>query len=147
MAQPQLIRPAASRTALVIPLVGALLPHRVLVLGTGVEARLVEASLAAAVPPGLCLVGFYPLDKTKETCVSHKKILPAAKSLEQTIDEMGIHEIIVAVKQQRGGVLPLRHLLNCRLAGVEITELARFFERVHGKVPVELLNIGSLSGV
>ena len=43
------------RHALVLPLVTTMLPHRVLVLGTGPEARLVEASLASAHPPGLKL--------------------------------------------------------------------------------------------
>jgi sugar transferase (PEP-CTERM system associated) len=132
------------RHVLVLPLVGVLLPHRVLVLGTGPEARLVEASLAAAIPPGLQLVGFYPLEKAHETCVSQQQILNSSEPLEQAIGSLGIHEIIVAVKQQRGGVLPLRHLLNCRLAGVEITELARFFERVHGKVPIELVKVSWL---
>jgi sugar transferase (PEP-CTERM system associated) len=41
-------------------------------------------------------------------------------------------------------VLPLRELLDCRLHGVEITDLARFFERVHGKVPVDLLKVSWL---
>ena len=43
------------------------------------------------------------------------------------------------MRQQRGGVLPLRSLLECRLNGVQVTDLARFFERVHGQVPIESL--------
>jgi len=39
----------------------ALLPYRVLVLGTGPEALAVETSLEVAHPPGLELAGFYPL--------------------------------------------------------------------------------------
>jgi len=45
----------------------------------------------------------------------------------------------VAVRAQRGGVLPLRELLQCRLEGVQVTDLARFFERVHGFIPIESL--------
>lgn len=132
------------RHVLVLPLVGVVLPHRVLVLGTGTEARLVEASLAAAAPPGLRLVGFHALDRIQESVVSPNRVIAAGESLETTVRNLGVHEIIVAVRQQRGGVLPLRQLLNCRLAGVEITELARFFERVHGKVPIELLKVSWL---
>lgn len=132
------------RHAVVLPLVITLLPHRVLVLGTGPEARLVEASLAAAVPAGLRLVGFYALDKIHEMVVSPTRVVAAGASLEAVVRQLGVHEIIIAVRQQRGGVLPLRQLLNCRLAGVEITELARFFERVHGKVPIELLKVSWL---
>jgi sugar transferase (PEP-CTERM system associated) len=55
------------------------------------------------------------------------------------VRNLGIDEIIVAVRQQRGGVLPMRGLLECRLAGVRITDLPRFFERVHGQIPIEAL--------
>ena len=132
------------RHVLILPFVGALLPHRVLVLGTGTEARLVESSLAAAKPSGLLLVGFYPLEKMQECVVSPKQVITPDISLEQKVAELNIHEIIIAARQQRGGVLPLRQLLNCRLSGVEITELARFFERVHSKVPIELLKVSWL---
>ncbi len=46
------------------------------------------------------------------------------------MQELRIDEIIVAARQQRGGVLPLRSLLECRLNGVKVTDLPRFFERV-----------------
>ena len=58
------------RHVLVLPLVTTMLPHRVLVLGTGPEARLVEASLASAHPPGLKLCGFFALEKVHESVVS-----------------------------------------------------------------------------
>ena len=110
-----------------------------LVLGTGPEARVVEASLTAADHPSMQLVGFYALEKAQETAVSPRRIIAHAGSLEETVRRLGINEIIVAVRQQRGGVLPLRALLECRLNGVHVTDLARFFERVHGQVPIESL--------
>jgi len=127
------------RQVVVWHLVPALLPHRVLVLGTGPEARVVEDSLAAADPPGLQLVGFYALEKVQECVVSPRNIVASAAPLEATVRNLGINEIIVAVREQRGGVLPLRALLDCRLAGVQVTDLARFFERVHGHIPIESL--------
>jgi sugar transferase (PEP-CTERM system associated) len=132
------------RHAVVLPLVSALLPHRVLVLGTGPEARLVEASLASTKPLGLRLVGFYPLDKAGDTVVSPSRVIAQDASLEDTVDRLKIDEVIVAVRQQRGGVLPLRGLLECRLNGVHVTDLARYFERVHGQVPIESLKISWL---
>ena len=132
------------RHALLVPVVTAMFPHRVLVLGTGPEARLVEASLAAAHPAGLQLVGFFPLEKVPERAVSANSTVAEGKSLQDAVRELKVNEIIVAVRQQRGGVLPLRELLDCRLYGTEITDLARFFERVHGKVPIELLKVSWL---
>jgi sugar transferase (PEP-CTERM system associated) len=131
------------RHAVVLPLLAAFVPHRVLVLGTGPEARLVEASLASADMPNLTLVGFYALDKVQESVVSPSRVI-ARPSLDDTVRQLGIHEIIVAVRQQRGGVLPLRSLLDCRLRGVQVTDLARFFERVHGQVPIESLKVSWL---
>lgn len=125
------------RHTIVIPLLAALLPHRVLVLGTGPEARQVEASLAAQSPTGFQLVGFYRLDGVTEQAVAPSQVIPGGRSLDEAVRQLDVDEIIVAVRQQRGGVLPLRALLDCRIAGVKITDLARFFERVHGKVPID----------
>jgi sugar transferase (PEP-CTERM system associated) len=132
------------RHAIVLPLASALLPHRVLVLGTGPEARLVEASLASTNPPGMRLIGFYALEKTQETVVSPGRVLARGTSLEETVRQLDVDEVIVGVRQQRGGVLPLRELLECRLNGVQVTDLARFFERVHGQVPIESLKVSWL---
>ena len=127
------------RHIVVLPLVANFVPHRVLVLGTGPEARLVEASLAAANLPGMNLVGFFALDKVKDMVVSPQRVIARGGPLEQAVRQLRINEIIVAVRQQRGGVLPLRSLLDCRLDGVRVTDLSRFFERVHGQVPIESL--------
>jgi sugar transferase (PEP-CTERM system associated) len=132
------------RHVVVLPLVGALLPHRVLVLGTGPEARLVEVSLTTTNPLGMRLVGFYSLEKAQEAVVSPARIIARGSTLEETVRQLGIDEIVVAVRQQRGGVLPLRDLLECRLNGVQVTDLARYFERVHGQVPIESLKISWL---
>jgi sugar transferase (PEP-CTERM system associated) len=127
------------RHVIVSPLIRTLLPHRVLVLGTGPEARVVEASLATADAPNLLLVGFYALEKVQETVVSPNRVIAHVGALEDTVKRLGVNEIIVAVRQQRGGVLPLRSLLECRLNGIQVTDLARFFERVHAQVPIESL--------
>jgi sugar transferase (PEP-CTERM system associated) len=133
------------RHVVVLPLVAALLPHRVLVLGTGPEARLVEASLTSANPVGIRLVGFYAVDRTNDaSSVAPAKVVAHGTSLEDTVRQLGVDEVIVAVRQQRGGVLPLRSLLDCRLDGVQITDLARYFERVHGQVPIESLKVSWL---
>jgi sugar transferase (PEP-CTERM system associated) len=132
------------RHVVLLPLVGSLLPHRVLVIGTGPEARLVEVSLGSANPLGVRLVGFFPLEKVRESAVPAARVLDGAGNLIETVRRLGVHEVIVAVRQQRGGVLPLRELLDCRLEGVTVTDLAGHFERVHGQVPIESLNVSWL---
>src|ERR1700693_3168936 len=121
------------------PVVRALLPRRVLVLGTGPEARSIEASLEGANLPRLELIGFFGLDLIHEASVSADRIISKVAAFGSTGKRLEVDEIIVAVRQQRGGVLPLQALLDCRLRGVQVTDLARFFERVHGRVPIESL--------
>jgi sugar transferase (PEP-CTERM system associated) len=127
------------RRMVVSPMVRTLMPHRVLVLGTGAEARVVEASLDAGDAPDIDLVGFYPLEKVPDNMVSSGRVVARGRSLEDTVRQLGVNEIIVAVRDQRGGVLSLRSLLSCRLAGTQVTDLARFFERVHGRIPIDSL--------
>jgi sugar transferase (PEP-CTERM system associated) len=50
-----------------------------------------------------------------------------------------VHEVIVAVREQRGGSLPLLELVDCRLGGVRVTPLSGFFEQMAGEVPIESL--------
>ena len=99
------------RKALVLPLSRALFPHRILVLGTGSEAKSVESSLAATNQPNLTLVGFYPVVSDAARVVPHERVIPAEWSMETAVDRLEIDEIIVAVREQRGGVLPLQELL------------------------------------
>jgi sugar transferase (PEP-CTERM system associated) len=126
------------RHTVMLPLVDALLPHRLLVLGTGAQAKQVEASLAEG-NVGVKLVGFFALDGgNEEVEVAPKRIIGRRETLEHAVKHHGVDEIVVAVRQQRGGVLPLRDLLACRLNGVKVTDLAGFFERVHGHVPLDM---------
>ncbi len=127
------------RHIVVSPLLRTVLPHRVLVLGTGAEARIVESSLDSASAPGMELVGFFALDKVSESFVTPSRVLSRTLSLEAIVTQYHVNEIIVAVHDQRGGVLSLRSLLECRLSGVQITDLPRFFERVHGLIPIASL--------
>jgi sugar transferase (PEP-CTERM system associated) len=132
------------RHAIILPLVRAFMPNRVLVLGTGPEARLVEASLATAGSKGSSLIGFYGLANGGPVVVAPNRVIAAGRPLEELVQELRIDEVIVAARQQRGGVLPLRSLLECRLNGVKVTDLPRFFERIDGRIPIELVRVSWL---
>jgi sugar transferase (PEP-CTERM system associated) len=127
------------RHVIVSPLLRSLHPHQLLVVGTGAEARVVEMSLDLADAPGIKLVGFYPLKNRDDNVILGARVLPSNVTLEDTVKRLGVREIVVAVRDQRGGVLSLRSLLECRLNGVQVTDMARFFERVHGRIPIDSL--------
>ena len=136
---PALVGLLLVRHAIVLPLVHAVTSHRVLVLGTGPEAQFVEASLSRGDSKGNALVGFYGLENGEPVLVSAQRLVAAGQRLEDLVRQLRVDEIIVAVRQQRGGVLPLRSLLECRLNGVQITDMARYFERVQGRIPIDLV--------
>ena len=52
---------------------------------------------------------------------------------------LGIDEIVVVLDDRRKG-FPVQHLLDCKLAGIKITDPVSFLEREQGKVNLALLN-------
>ena len=52
---------------------------------------------------------------------------------------LDVHEVVVAMEDRRRG-FPILGLLECRLAGVEVTELLTFLERETGRVRIDVLN-------
>jgi len=113
------------------------LDRQVLVVGTGSDALSVGQTIEHA--PGFALLGYYPSADTDTCVVPRGKLMSSAHALEETVRDFGVQEIIVAVREQRGGSLPLSHLLSCRLRGVRVLDLHAFFERTTGQVPVESL--------
>jgi sugar transferase (PEP-CTERM system associated) len=113
---------------------------RVLIVGTGAEAAGVEKALETLGYPSLSIVGFYPAGQENSVhAVPADRVLPTTLGLREVVEGLGVKEVIVAVREQRGGVLPLRELLDCRISGVPVTDLAGMYERVRGEVPLESL--------
>jgi len=121
-----------------------LFTHRVLVLGTGPSAKSVADALAEIGSPSLWFAGFYPLPSVEKDVVAADRVLPATESLQSAVARYGVNEVIVAVQERRGGVLPLGELLACRLKGVRVTDLSSFFERTRGEFPIESLKASHL---
>ena len=112
--------------------------RRVLIVGTGEEAVGVEEQLRSIGHPKFRVVGFFAADGGQPQG-SAIRVFDQTSSIRNLVRQHRIDEVIVAVREQRGGVLPLRELLECRISGVPILDLAGFYERVRGEVPVESL--------
>ncbi|WP_333856153.1 TIGR03013 family XrtA/PEP-CTERM system glycosyltransferase [Denitromonas sp.] len=118
---------------------GAFMSRRVLVLGTGSEAESVERVLRDPDSRGLKFVGFLPTGDDDERAVAPDQILSNRGAVVDVVDELGVNEVIVAVRERRGGVLPLRELLDCKMRGVKVYDLSTFYERVRGQVRIDAL--------
>ncbi|KON80619.1 TIGR03013 family PEP-CTERM/XrtA system glycosyltransferase [Azoarcus sp. PA01] len=111
---------------------------RVLIIGTGTDAVTVERSLGSPMRSGMEVVGFYAVEGEDSVDVDRNRVLDC-KDLLQTVRELRVNEVIVAVRERRGGVLPIRELLDCKVWGVRVLDLSSFFERVQGQVRIDSL--------
>jgi len=71
-------------------------------------------------------------------------VLTREMSLSDTATALKVDEIIVAVRERRGGVLPLRELLDCRISGVKVMDLSSHFESMLGQIRIDALKAGWL---
>lgn len=117
-----------------------LLKHRVLVLGTGTRAsKVMDLLRVSDNHRRMHVVGFLPLQGVHHF-VDHSRILMDQGKLSEVVDKYQIDEIVIAVRERRGGGLPVNELLDCRLKGIHVVELSTFFERERGQVQLESLN-------
>lgn len=118
-----------------------ILKARILVLGTGTRAVNVEA-IANAVGPGhsSTIVGYLPIKGAQHHVEASRILALDNSSLLDTVKKHNINEIVLAVRERRGGGLPMQELLECKLHGVRVTELSTFFERERGQVRLDSLN-------
>lgn len=116
---------------------------RVLVYGIGAKAKSVKKALEKT-GHMVHIVGFYPPPTDEKADISVNRILTREKSLTDTVKEHRVDEIVVAVTERRGGVLPLRELLDCKLHGVHVFDLSSYFEQMAGQIRLDSLRAGWL---
>ncbi|HKZ73945.1 MAG TPA: TIGR03013 family XrtA/PEP-CTERM system glycosyltransferase [Steroidobacteraceae bacterium] len=115
-----------------------LFKRRILVYGCGQRASAVAQLRRRADRRGFVLIGF--VKPHGEGCtVPPERTLDAANGLLPLVEQHDIDEVIVAMDDRRRA-FPIRDLLECRLAGVEVTELLTFLERETGRVRIDALN-------
>ena len=117
--------------------------QRILVIGTGPDAQAVEKAVNFIGPRRSVVVGFYPAgtgeDEATGLASNKVPVFPRSIDLPAIVKRFKVDEVVIAVREQRGGVLPIRDLLECRIAGVPVRDLSAFYERVRGEVPIESL--------
>jgi sugar transferase (PEP-CTERM system associated) len=119
------------------------LSRRVLVIGTGELAKPLDQFQSAPSSRHFRIVGFVELSGT-EPAVDPKRILNVHSSLRDTVKEYRIDEIVIAADDFETDRLPYSDLIDCKLAGAEVTDLATFYEREHCRLPIDWLKAGWL---
>ncbi len=117
--------------------------HRVLVFGTGPRAAMVGKTLKRD-DPNVDVVGYYVGANEQKAEVSAWGILSPNRSLTETALDLDVDEIVVALTDRRGGNMPLRELLDCKLRGVRVVDIATHFEKTKGQIRLDSVSAGWL---
>jgi sugar transferase (PEP-CTERM system associated) len=128
-----------SRQALLTALRAGIGRRPVLIVGAGEEARAVQATLESGPIPKFSVAGFYPARGEPVVIDPGSRLFSDTEELCALVRRLGVRDVIVAVRDQRGGAIPMQQLLDCRVNGVSVMDLAGFYEREHGQVRIESL--------
>ena len=113
--------------------------RKVLVYGAGKRAGSIAQLRRRADRRGFHIVGYVRADGDDVSTIDGGSLLDSMSSLPQLCRKHGVDEIVVAMDDRRRS-FPTDQLLECRLDGVEVCDLATFFERETGKVRLDVLN-------
>lgn len=120
-----------------------ILRRRILVFGTGPQAVAVKQALEHS-DPSAEIIGFYPGVNEDTPQVPPRLILTRDQPLSDTARNLRADEIVVALSERRGGSMPLRELLDCKLQGIRVLDLASHFEQTLGQIRLDSLYAGWL---
>ena len=115
---------------------------RVLIIGTGAEAQALAQDLKTTRRNGRDVVGLYPAAVDAEPSASTEgkpRVFARDQSITELVSRHAVQEIIVAVREQRGGGVPMDELLACRIRGIPVMDLAAYTESARSEVPIDSL--------
>ncbi|MGP8035313.1 MAG: TIGR03013 family XrtA/PEP-CTERM system glycosyltransferase [Steroidobacteraceae bacterium] len=120
---------------------------RVLVYGAGRAAEAIRGLRRRSDRRGFTVVGFVrppgdglePVAALAPSAFASQPVFDSDGRLLELCERFDVDEVVVAVDDRRRS-FPIRELLECRLAGVDVTELLTFLERESGRVRIDVLN-------
>lgn len=115
---------------------------KIIVIGAGERASIIERRMRREVDRfGFELLGFIPIPgDNREEGIQNEKLIHVKidENFRNFIADNDIDEVVIACDQRRG-TLPVEILFDCRLRGVEVTDLLDFMERETGQIVVNLM--------
>ena len=112
--------------------------RRVLVFGAGKRASSIATLRRRADQRGFRIVGYVHADGDR-LHVPPDRVMSCDPSLIGFAQQHRIDEILIA-NDDRRLAFPVHELLDCRVAGIEVTDLMTFLERETGKVWLDVMN-------
>lgn len=84
------------------------------------------------------IVGFIPYFD-EDRCVPDYTVINKSSSLMALAVKHDATEVIIAAQERRGGSFPIQELLECKIHGIKVTDVATFFEREQGQIRMDSL--------
>jgi sugar transferase (PEP-CTERM system associated) len=116
---------------------------KILIYGCGAAAKDVGLTLKNA-DPHADVIGYLRGPNETQQAVAPAELLESSEPLDRIAKRLGVDEIIVALTERRGGSMPMRELLECKLAGVRVYDIATHFEKTLGQIRVDYAHAGWL---
>ena len=116
---------------------------RLLIFGSGSSAQQVAQALAAA-NLDVQIVGHVTGPNETHSVVNSAHVMTRLGTLSEHALAMDVDEIVVALEERRGGSMPLRELLDCKVAGIRVSDLPTYFERNLFQIRIDYLRAGWL---
>ena len=115
---------------------------KIVVIGAGERASIIEKRMRREVDRvGFELLGFIPIPgDNREEGIQNEKLIHVKidENFRNFVADNDIDEVVIACDQRRG-TLPVEILFDCRLRGIEVTDLLDFMERETGQIVVNLM--------
>lgn len=112
--------------------------RRILIVGAGKKAKIIEKLEKQAHKRGQEIIGYVCVDSTVAHIDAHK-ILKVKTDLLDLVRENSIDELVVAMTDRRQG-FPSAQLMNCKMHGIFVRDLLNFAERIKGNIELEVLH-------
>ncbi|MEO6596690.1 MAG: YraN family protein [Planctomycetota bacterium] len=112
--------------------------ERIVVLGSSPEAQHLARMIADSPLAGFELLGIIeePGQTPLQPAKGEPQVIGTIDNLRTLCQEESISRVVVALRERRG-MVPVDHLLQCRMDGVQIEERESMYERLTGKLSVE----------
>jgi sugar transferase (PEP-CTERM system associated) len=114
-----------------------ILNKKILVIGVGENAQKIIDSNAGYIHRGFQVVGCVALPG-EPVVIDSKLVFDSSRNILDIITQHRVDEIVITIDDKRGA-LPIKALLDCKMAGVVISDLRTFFEREKALIYLENL--------
>jgi sugar transferase (PEP-CTERM system associated) len=110
--------------------------HRVLVLGAGEKAAMIEER--DTLPHGFTVVGYIRMH-AREQSIAASQLIAKDRTLIDLVAELEVDELVVAPDDRRQS-LPVDEILDCKMSGIAVLDLLTFFEKEESRIKLDILH-------